>query len=970
MDTRLFINTNGNYAEVDLYDDIDIPVTYNVGDVRDITKKDSNWSLTIRMPNTQNNAQLFELNNDISRYNSTFEMLKQYPAYVEVGCNRTFEGYFKLTKVIINDNREVSYEGNLYSNVIEFMARLGTTTLRGNADPADDLSFSDYTTTLTADEWFHRTDTMTWDTTPDPDEPTGYKTWGKDFYFAPIDKYNFEARNLTTNSDNQEGVPIYFDEFTPYLYYKEIWDRIFEWAGFSYVSDFIQNTPNNITAFEFDHLAYPAANFSIDTIEKNFSKLTQNWIDPNYDNNSYIIDNNWQISDGILYLNQHSPIYGDQHNIGNLGVSQMNCYNGAINASYYMFTATQGGLYRVNVNIPWKVEANLNDSYGNAVTQTTPFYAYCNDTTAVENSEWDMSLYLEHNGNYTKLLEDVATPDWSHNDGNSGYWNVSTNGTISDFIPERLFNGETTVYLEPGDKLYIRYHFYYEEARGINPLLNMTYLVAGQPNAGCGLWFTMKCSQLDISQYGTNEIVDIERISDFYIGGTFDPTVILNPKRKKVDFIADIIKKFNLYIEDVTDKKDTNGHYYRDTNYYPVGDNMRIGEPILRIEPRHLYYNNEQVVRDWTSKTDVDTIEFNRIDDYLYNVLYFNDKDDKTYFIEDYNNYNYTEGEFGEEIIYSPFNTSGDNKTEVNTELGQTMIYCPKIVYNNYLECPSIITFNDDGTIKKDKEYNDRMLFACNVYPGNDPNNVYPWDFTRIWNNSRVKSWNVYYRDNSDLGNPTFTPALYYGYTRTYILLNNLNVPFGNDTADLNFGWANWYLQNLNGTWVTSNNTYNVFYKQMIDDYNSPEARLMKCKMYLKSSDIRDLKLSDIILVNNVAYHINKIKQWKSEYEPVEVELIKIIKSTSKTNQPILKNNKPPKMEIVTLNTLKELIESQNKAINQISKQVENLDGTIKKMDEQLIKLDERVKKLEGGSETNEDGSNPDKDENNKDEYD
>lgn len=940
------------YKQVDIYDDIDIPVTYNVADVRDISKKDSNWSLTIKLPNTQNNAQLFELNDDISRYDSTFEMLKQYPAYIEVGCNRTFEGYFKLTKVIINDNKEVSYEGNLYSNVIEFMKRLGTTTLRGNANLSDDLSFSDYTTTLTADEWFRRTDTMTWDTTPDPDEPTGYKPWGKDFFFAPVDKYNFDARNLTLNNDSQEGIPIFFDEFTPFLFYKEIWDRIFQWAGFSYVSDFIQNTPYNTTAFEFDHLAYPATGLIIEAAQKNHSRLTQNWIDPNYDNLSFVVDNNWQISDGLMYINQHSPIYGDQHSTGSVGVSQTYCYNGAINTSYYMFTALRGGLYNVKVNIPWKVDATLNNGYGNTVTQLTPFYAYCNDVAAVLDSEWDVSLVVERNGVQTKILEDTANQNWAITQ-----WNVSAGGTISDFIPERLFSGERTVYLQPGDKLYIRYHFYFPEMRGaVNPLFNMSFLTAGQPDAGCGLWFTMKFLPLDSSVYGTNYIVDIQRVSDYYIGGTFDPTVILNPKRKKTDFITDIIKKFNLYIEDVTDKKDVNGHYYRDENYYPLGDNKRNGEPILRIEPRPLYYKNQVNVRDWTTRTDVGSISFNRIDDYLYSMLDFNDKNDKTYFIEDYNNYNYTEGEYGEEIITSPYCTSDSVKSEVKTELGQTMIYLPKKDYNKYLECPSIITYNNDGTIKKDKEYNDRMLFACNVYPGTDPNNVYPWDFNRVWNDSRVKSLNVYYRDNSNLDNPTFTPALYYGYARTYILLNNLNVPFGNDTADLNFGWANWYLQNMNGTWVTSNNVYNIFYKDMIDDYNSQEARLMTCKMYLKSSDIRDLQLSDTILVNSVAYHINKIKQWRSEYEPVEVELIKIIQSTSNNNQPILKKNNPPKVEIVTLNTLKELIESQNKAIGEMNKMVENLDGTVQKMDEkindlqnQITKLDERVKKLEEG---------------------
>lgn len=949
MDSKLYINTNGNFAEVDLYDDFDIPVTYNVADVRDISKKDSNWSLSVKLPNTQNNAQLFELNDDISRYNSTFEMLKQYPAYVEVGSNRTFEGYFKLTKVIINDNREVSYEGSLYSNVIEFMARLGTTTLRGNANPADDLSFSDYTTTLTADEWFHRTDTMTWDTAPEPDEPTGYKDWGKDFYFAPIDKYNFDARSLTLNGANEPGIPICFNEFTPFLFYKEIWDRIFEWAGFSYVSDFIQNTPNNTTSFEFDHLAYPATGLITEAAEKNYSKLVQDSIDPNYDNNSLVNDNSWQLSDGILYFNQHSPIYGDQHNTGGLVVNQMNCYNGAINTSYYLFTATQGGLYRVKVNIPWKVDATLNDGYTNTIIRVTPFYAYCNDTTAVENSEWDISLYLEHNGNYAKLLEDEAVPDWEHHKGNGDYWNVSRYGIISDFIPERLFSGETTVYLEPGDKIYIRNHFYYEEARGLNPVLNMSFLEAGQPDVECGMWFTTKFVPLDSSVYGTNEIVNIERVSDYNIGGIFDPTVILNPKRKKTDFITDILKKFNLYVEDVTDKKDANGHYYRDENYYPLGDNKRNGEPILRIEPQPLYYRNQGTVRDWTSRTDVGSIEFNRIDDYLYSQLYFNDKDDKTYYTEDYNNYNYTEGEFGEQIITSPYCTSDNVKTEVKTELGQTMVYCPKKDYNKYLECPSIITFNNDGTIKKDKEYNDRMLFACNVYPRTDPNNVYPWDFGGIWNDSLVKSWNVYHRNSTDLDNPTFTPALYYGYAHTYILLNNLNVPFGKDTADLNFGWANWYLQNLNGYWVTAENTYKVFYKDMIEEYNSPEARLMTCKMYLKSSDIRDLKLSDTILVNSVAYHVNKIKQWKNEYSPVEVELIKIIQSDSNPNQPILKNlNNPPKLALpVSTVQIRDEVEGLTKLVDENKDELSKNTKAIDSINEALKKLDERLQKLE-----------------------
>ena len=98
--SKLFIDNGSGYREVDLYDNLDIPMTYNVADVQDISKKDTNFSLTIKIPNTQNNALTFDVIHEIARYNSTFEMLKQYPAFVEVENNRTFEGYFKLTKVI------------------------------------------------------------------------------------------------------------------------------------------------------------------------------------------------------------------------------------------------------------------------------------------------------------------------------------------------------------------------------------------------------------------------------------------------------------------------------------------------------------------------------------------------------------------------------------------------------------------------------------------------------------------------------------------------------------------------------------------------------------------------------------------------------------------------------------------------------------------------------------------------------
>lgn len=192
---------------------------------------------------------------------------------------------------------------------------------------------------------------------------------------------------------------------------------------------------------------------------------------------------------------------------------------------------------------------------------------------------------------------------------------------------------------------------------------------------------------------------------------------------------------------------------------------------------------------------------------------------------------------------------------------------------------------------------------------------------------------------------------------RSFCTLNHFNVPFGSDTADLNFGWAMWYYQNLNGTWATSNNCYNQFYQRMVDDYNNVNARIMTCNCYLSPEDIRDLQLSDTILINNVPYHINKIEQWKNGSTPTKCEFIKILENKSELD-PVFKKdndkdkyNNPPRPNIVTPISVQAEMTTLLSAQNDI----------IVKMQETMKTMDERIKKLEGGGSdggtTNEDGS-------------
>lgn len=945
MDTRLFINTDGDFHEVDLYDDIDIPVTYNVADVADISKKDSNWSLSVKFPNTNNNAQLFELIEDISIYGSTFEMLKQYPAYIEVGCNRTFEGYFKLTKVIINDDRDVYYEGSLYSNVMEFMKKLGTTTLRGNADAADDLDFSEYTTVIDESNWYDRTDMIIWNK-PDPDDPstwtpTGVKPYGSDFYFCLIDKFNLINHFYYDSFTRKEYMPLHYNNLTPFLFHKEILDKIFEWAGFNYVSEFFINGNGNTTRFDFTRMIYPSLTYLPSTIEDVHSIVTSKYSsdDANYDP---VIDTHDTIWNGNNQNTTPLQLFDDVWFQTNIDENP----SAITSVTPYQFTAPRTGLYDFDINLPFKWGfIGYDNTYHTYLTGNEPvlladggviydeelliFYADIN--VVVTSGGVDTIVMQHHIQHYYKDYFDISSP-------------VNLDNGHFTFDEDKV-EGSKQLLLNAGDTVTVWIHPYLQE--GYNGL-NLPILIYSPDNGNTWramyqqLFFTSK----NFTEAGST-FFSLKLASEFCEGGNYNPTGILSPTTKKTDFVTNLIRKFNLYLEDVSDKKDENGVYYRD---YP---GIRRGEPILRIEPRDMYYGNSTIVRDWTAKTDVSSIEFERIDDWLYDRVDFKDFNDKTLRTEDYADHNYTEGEFGEHLFVPPFNISDESTTKIDTKYGQTMCGVINWEHSAYLSAPFIFSLDKDGNVVKNKEYNDRILFVsqfCTKQQGTYPTYPNNNDPQKIWFFPEADDCAIrLYKINNTWNAPEYSGQYKQYYTRNWV--DGFDAPLGFDNSDLNFGRANWYYSNDSGRGITSNNCFNEFYLPMLKEYNAPEARLMRCKMYLKSSDIRDLQLSDTIIVNSVAYRINKIKQWKNEYSPVEVELIKIIQSNSVQGQTILKRlntQTPPKISVPIptaeirneVEGLTKLVDENKDELSKNTKAIDSIQLLIKNLDERLVKLE------------------------------
>lgn len=917
MDTRLWINTDGDFHEVDLYDDIDIPVTYNVADVQDISKKDSNWSLTVKIPNTQNNAQLFDLVDNIGIYGSTFELLKQYPAFVEVGCNRTFEGYFKLTKVIINDDREVSYEGSLYSNVMEFVNRLGTTTLRGNDDPADDLDFSGWTTLIDENEM--------------QDRVTNMRPY---FSFILTNKGNYNGVNTPIKSDcalqnvgGNDVVPYYYDELTPYLYVRDIVDSIGKWSGFNIISDFFDGSPSflseyDVIGFDFTKLIYPYlgenSQYCAGT-NTDVCHIVQNTTTPiapiTITGTNYSPMPTYALTDDDVVIASY-PDY-----------SETNSGSATHTGTSHRYHITKGGFFRISTNL--KAQLGVDFLYNPGIN---PPMVPAGDTINVLNTDPQVSLILKlgvyHAASGVYSYVDASVTENLHN----AYYTHTVDSTHLSTVTmlEAELVASEDMFLEAGDEVFLSLGISVP-AVTTNPNQFIYRYTTGGQNYDVlpkymNLWF--------VPQNPGNEVLRLEKISTISPGNNFDPTFILSRTEKKIDFMTNLIRKFNLYVEDVTDKRDENGVYYRDYA------GIRQNEPILKMEPRNYYYSSNPIVRDWTQRTDVSTIEFQRIDDYLYKRLNFKDTYDKEYFVSLYNDASYVEGEFGEKKIIGPYNTSAEEKLDITTTLGETMVMAIPFE-GSTIEVPSFLAFDQNGAIVRDKQFNPRFLFCKSI-------NLGDYGFTHI-------QWLGLYKRHFRLNPyPYETPYDFAVETPDVMLASynwssHLNGPFSTDNADLNWGWANWYMVNLMGSWADRRNTYHSFYENMIDEYNSPEARLMKCKMYLKSSEIRDLQLSDTIIVNSVAYHINKIKQWKNEYSPVEVELIKIIESNSVQVQPILKGIKnSPKISLpVPTAVIRDEVEGLTKLVDENKDELSKNRQTINSINEMIKKLDERLQKLE-----------------------
>jgi hypothetical protein len=292
---------------------------------------------------------------------------------------------------------------------------------------------------------------------------------------------------------------------------------------------------------------------------------------------------------------------------------------------------------------------------------------------------------------------------------------------------------------------------------------------------------------------------------------------LLQNKRGKLgqwDFLKGILNMFNL----LTVADPTNNQNIRIETYNTIFPRVGTSSGGLTLADRG-------IAKDWTDKIDAK--------EYNYKPLTSLKKYTEFQYAEDNNDYvfqNYKKA-FGGFLYGSlSFDASGLNILTGTTKISAKPFAATvnKPFDQRLPECwiPAMYKLKDDGT---SEEFDNKPRICYNN-----------GKFTMTQGTFYIPPMNGGVSENAS------TFLQFSGFS---------DLPITNSTNDLNFGTCQLISQNN----PTTLNLYNRFYAQYYADLYNPDTRIIKMKIKLNSADINQFTFSDIIVIKNRTYRVNKI---------------------------------------------------------------------------------------------------------------
>ena len=188
---------------IDLYDDVPISLNYNIADVKDPQMRDADYSKTITVPGSNNNNKLFAHIYEIG-VDRLYNPNHKIEARIFYDNTQVMKGFMRMARIRKLRDAKIEYD-------IEIKGRI------------DDLFTSIKDKLLTDLTWTDLNHTY--------NQTSITNSWSSAVgsnYVYPFINYAFKNSQELAVSD-----------FRPATYIKEIWDRIFSYAGFQYTSAFL-----------------------------------------------------------------------------------------------------------------------------------------------------------------------------------------------------------------------------------------------------------------------------------------------------------------------------------------------------------------------------------------------------------------------------------------------------------------------------------------------------------------------------------------------------------------------------------------------------------------------------------------------------------------------------------------------------------------------------------------------------------
>jgi len=230
MDTLLLVSTGStNYVPLDLYDSVSIQVDIQEGDLSGFERR-SNYSKSFRIPATSLNSEIFSYFYEVN--GTEYNPYSALPCVVQVNGNDIFRGTLRLNAVYRNDGYD-EYEVFILQELVDFSSTLGDIKLQ-------DLDWTEYNHEVNYDNI-----TSSWSAT------TGNTLglFGGDIVY-PMINYGLEYNGSTPDYDycfgsspcfSNSGNALPTTPWRPSMRIKAIMDKIFNYAGYNYNSDFFES---------------------------------------------------------------------------------------------------------------------------------------------------------------------------------------------------------------------------------------------------------------------------------------------------------------------------------------------------------------------------------------------------------------------------------------------------------------------------------------------------------------------------------------------------------------------------------------------------------------------------------------------------------------------------------------------------------------------------------------------------------